>query len=260
MIYLKILKFNFLQFIHYPLELVASLVDEIFKLALFIIFWRIVIEAGGNGSYSLNDLISYMLISKGLSTVTMFLNHKFGSHLRNKIYDGTITNNIMQPVPLIPALYVELWGSRALNNIPAILFLAIGIAMRDETTIYGFLSFGLFAVVAFMIGFAFNLLKGVLAFYFTNVSGIMASIIHTTRVFSGQLIPLDLFPTTLFNIASVLPFAAAIYGPIKALDAVGMGDVISQELIVGAAWAVLLNVILIIWWQKGLKQYEAVGL
>jgi ABC-2 type transport system permease protein len=78
-------------------------------------------------------------------------------------------------------------------------------------------------------------------------------------VFSGYLIPLDLFPPVLRTVAELLPFRYQIGLPVEVMT--GTWDVEHAARLVGIqwAWAVALCGIAFVAWHHGVKRFQAFG-
>lgn len=258
-IYLAILKYNFMEYIRYPFELLSVLIQRVIKISFLLILWKLVLDASGK-SYNLNELLSYFLLADGIAEITMALRTKFGTLLRDSIKSGSISNFLIKPIKLIPAMYATTWGKRSIYNVPGLISISIGIVLNPPRNAESILLFIIFFLIAGSIAFAFNMFEGIMTFYVESPGGIMNSLVHIVRVFSGAMAPLSFFPEKLRVFLSFTPFPAMVYGPINSLGYSTIDNNILNELSIAMSWAIIINILMFYFWKKGIKKYEAYGL
>ena len=78
-------------------------------------------------------------------------------------------------------------------------------------------------------------------------------------VFSGYLVPIELFPPGLQEVAQWLPFHGQIGLPVEVLLGVHTRDVAFQWMVVQAGWILALGAVTTVLWRRGLKRFAAVG-
>jgi ABC-2 type transport system permease protein len=142
----------------------------------------------------------------------------------------------------------------------ALLNLIIGLAVFPPKNLVSIFLFVIFFISAWWISFAYNLFQGTLYFHLTDAGGVRNAINNFIRVFSGEMVPLFLFPFTLGQIVRFTPFPSMVYGPTIALST----SVIDQNVIlnIGIAifWAIFLNIFTYLFWKRSIKNYEAIGI
>lgn len=259
MIYWYILKFNFYRFIHYPFEILAATLNKALVVGFIVLFWRIVL-AELNDPSRLKELATYFLIAEGISGITMIYQQKFGSLLRQSIRSGSISNYLIKPYKVLPAMYAGVWGERSINVIPSLLLIVVGLILTPPSSLIGFILFLYFLLISLSLVYSINLLEGVMTFYVTEPGAIMNSIAHLTRVLSGSYIPLSYFPVRLREVVTFLPFSMMIFTPITILQTERFDKEVLILIIVGMLWSVIFNVVIYYFWRRGIKQYEAIGL
>jgi ABC-2 type transport system permease protein len=116
-------------------------------------------------------------------------------------------------------------------------------------------------LLAFLIGFLFESLVGVLAFWVLEISSFNFIVIMLNYLLSGHMFPLDLVPGVWGEILKWLPFQYLAYFPAmlflkgSTMTPVELWGGIAKQ----AAVAVLLATILQFTYQRGLKRYSAFG-
>jgi ABC-2 type transport system permease protein len=114
-------------------------------------------------------------------------------------------------------------------------------------------------VGAWLVAFLSNIAVGTLCFFMESSLKVMEVWLACLMVFSGYLIPLDLFPPVLRAIAEVLPFRFQIGLPVEVMT--GTYSFEQAAYLVGLqwAWVVALLVISLGAWSFGVKRFQAFG-
>jgi len=127
--------------------------------------------------------------------------------------------------------------------------------------------FGLFQIFLFAISTFLTILSkfyialslGGLGFWFRRVHGFGSLFWNLGGLFSGELIPVDLLPHTLFLISAYLPFRSLAFFPVQII----LGKINSSEIVSGFAvqiiWLAVFIFIAKLLWKKGLSQYDSAG-
>lgn len=194
LLYLQIIKFNFLRYLVYPLEIISSVLKRFGEVFLLIIFWSVYSQSSGINLSSYN-LISYFLIALGVNDIVMAKWGQFGSLIRHQIKDGTLSNEIIKPVNILLLLYAKSLGKSGIKIIFAIIYIIAGLAISSTTNPINYLLFFLLLINAWAIGFAYNILEGSVAFYSPESGNISNTIQNTISLLTGSMIPLSFFPT-----------------------------------------------------------------
>ncbi len=258
-IYLQVIKFNFLRYLTYPLEIVSSLLRNSLRIVFLVIFWTLVLETSNKG-VTLASMMSYFLISSAIGDLLMADNTNFGRTIRKEVQRGRISQSLIKPLDLIPYYYATTIGQMAIKEIFSIFMLIIGLLIAPPKSFTSILLFIAFLIIAFAVAFAYNLFEGALSLVFTEVSGIKNMLHHITRVLSGLMIPLTFFPDALRNIINLTPFPVMIFGPTNALTIDTFDPDVLKSLLIGVFWAALLNILVIKFWNSAFKKYEAIGI
>ena len=119
--------------------------------------------------------------------------------------------------------------------------------------------FALSVVLAWLLSFFVSATIGALAFFFSSSSKIMDAWLAGLFVFSGYLIPVDLFPARLGAVVGWLPFRYQLGLPVELL--VGAHDrsaafwLVLRQLGFVVAGALVMRLV----WRKGLSRFAAYG-
>ena len=116
-------------------------------------------------------------------------------------------------------------------------------------------------VLAFFLGFFFEVTIGLFSFWFLEISSFLFIIMSLNYFLSGHMVPLDLLPAWLRQVLEWLPFQYLAYFPAKVL--LGTPDMTHAKLARGLAfqlgWVVLFIVLSRVLYARGLRRYSAFG-
>lgn len=258
-IYFDIIRFSFLKFFAYPWEIIASVLKRIVEILFLILFWSLIVESSG-GSINTHQIISYFFISMGIRDLVMSHWGAFGGDLGNQIKTGDINKYLMKPIKIIPTLYSLSLGRNGMRTILAGINLLIGIAIFPPKNITSVLLFIIFFICAWWISFAYNLLQGILFFHLTDAGGVRNAINNIVRVFSGEMVPIYLFPPAFGKLINLTPFPSMVYGPSIALNIDSIDKDVLVSIFIAIFWSIALNITSIYLWRMSIKKYEAIGI
>jgi ABC-2 type transport system permease protein len=258
-IYLDIIKFSFLRFFAYPWEIIASVLKRIIEILFLILFWSLVVKSSG-GEINLAQIISYFFLAAGVRDLVMSHWGPFGGEVGWHIKSGDINKYLVKPLNIIPTLYSISFGKNGMRVFLALFNLIVGIIIFPPKNLISVFLFIIFFISAWWISFAYNLFQGTLFFHLTDASGIRNALNNFIRVFSGELVPLYLFPYSLGRIIRFTPFPGLVYGPTMALSTSKIDQDVLLNIAITLFWAVFLNICVNLFWKRSIKNYEAIGI
>jgi viologen exporter family transport system permease protein len=214
------------------------------------------------GNFRLAEMIAYLLlvhISRMFSSMP-----GLAGGIARDIREGSLKKYLLQPIDMIAYLL----SYRAAHKMTYILATALP---------YGLLFFfcrGFFEgwpeplvllaylaslLLAFLIGFFFEVMIGMVGFWFLEVTSFLY-VINTINFFvSGHMFPLDLLPPAWVTILKALPFQYLAYFPATVFLGKVRGEQLLYGLLFQLAW-VLAFCLLARWlYRLGLRRYSAFG-
>ena len=232
---------------------------------LMLIFWSGATAAAGgrifSWSYS-NFATYYLFIALASSMLTAHIEEDVAFEDINK---GNLSQYILKPFPYYTSKFLlELpWrlfqGSLAISGIVIVALFFKNLVSVTSSPIILLLAI-VIAILAFILSFTFKMILGLLAFWFTEISGVMNVNEIIFSIASGTLIPLEFFPNNLRTLFEILPFSYMIYYPIIAflgkLNTTSLLQVILMQLL----WIFIFSLVYKFTWAKGRKTFTAVGL
>ncbi len=255
----RLVWFEAQRFRAYPLEAMASVIERLLLTLLYVVFWLMVGRYSGNkAGLSARSVVSYYLIANGLIP---FFYTGFGvaGQFIKLIKNGELNQLLIRPVNVVVYPWAMRTGKNAVGQALGVVQVFIGFMVAQPVWhTQHYLLLLPVIINMFAINFAFNMLIGTLAFYYTEVKGFQNTAVHICRLLRGELMPLYLLPLSLFHFLQYTPFPASMYhlvGLLQTNHTPTFGQVA-----IGSAWSLALVWLSYKFWTKGLRRYEAIGL
>lgn len=208
------------------------------------------------GGMSISQLMCYTVLSSALSEQLYIY-----TPATTALWEGSIISRFTRPLPVIGELIAETMGkwvpSLVFYSVPVCAVAALlGVPMQPAHVA----DLPLFAVslaLGISLGFAIDLLFSAFSMRIKNACWAALMIREAlTAILSGSLIPFALFPHTVGDILSVLPFASLAGAPLSIY--VGSGDP-ARLILLAAVWNALLWPACILYFRKSKEQMISFG-
>lgn len=235
---------------------------------LTITFLWTAIFAGSDSSriagFTRDEIVAYNLL--------VFISRAFSSMpglsigIAADIREGNIKKYLTQPIDMLGFLFTMRVAHKLVYYLTALLPYAIVLYLCrhffsgwPSTTV--FVAFLLSLVGAFLIGFLFESLIGLLGFWILEVTSITYITMSILFVLSGHMFPLDLLPPNVAEVIKWMPFQYMAYFPAKLFlhgDLWTNGELgFEMSRMLGSI--VVLAVIVMAVYRSGLRRYSAFG-
>ena len=275
--YLKILRVTLVERLHYRADFLISTFFRFLPILTTILLWQAIYngaaaEGGGDGDgsktslsgFSYGEMIAYLLIVN-ISRMFSSMPGLAGGIARD-IREGTLKKYLIQPIDMIRYLVAYRIAHKISYIVSAALpygilfFLCRGyFAGRVPTDAVTWLAYGASLVMAFGIGFNFEVCVGMVGFWFLEVTSLLYIVMTMNFFISGQMLPLDLLPPFWANFLKALPFQYMAYFPAVVFLGKIQGAELAWGLVRQACWCVFFIVLARFLYRRGLKQYGAYG-
>jgi ABC-2 type transport system permease protein len=259
--YKAIVKQYFLGQIQYRVVAYSWLVGKILEPLIYLIIWVTVsnLKNGEINGLTTDYFISYYVVLMIVSQFTFTdLIWRFG----NQINSGDFSNKLILPIHPLHYDIAENIGYK-LFSMPVILLSAILTAMYFKAvfniTVIKIVIFLPIVLLSWLLRLLFEWMVSLSAFWFVNVKGISTFYYVMLLFFSGRVIPLNIFPLYLREIADYLPFRYMISYPIEILLNNYSVSYIIENTFIQTLWLGSVIFILVIVYNLGIKKYTAVG-
>ncbi|AOP34609.1 hypothetical protein A0128_12580 [Leptospira tipperaryensis] len=259
MLYLKVISKAFQRSSTYRLEYFTGVLNAVLYLAILTSVWQSVSGNDLEGGRTRESLILYAVIS---TLIKVSFGRQDGL-VSSKIKNGTIVFDLLKPIRFPLIVFADTIGVSIYHllsrSLPLLILAYTVLDLRFFPQITSLLSFVCVYTLAFFIFFLIGFMISSLSFYFTEVFSFFLLYFALITLFSGAVIPLDLFPEFLRNISSWLPFAYLYYYPTQVLTSqpIGMefGELIARYFLMIGILTISASAIYL----SGLKRLELAG-
>ena len=231
-----------------------------------ILLWKSVYSSSEQESlsgFSFKQVIAYLLL---VNISRMFSSMPgLATNLARDVREGSIKKYLLQPIDLIGYLISYRIAHKAAyistSLVPYIILFGSCASFFDTfPTPVGCAYFVLSLMLAFVIGFYFEVCLGMLSFWILEVTSLLYVVTTLSFFLSGHLIPLDLLDTTgWLDVLKNLPFAYLAYFP----AAIFLQKISDEELLlrffIGVLWALFFFLLSRVILYFGLRKYSAYG-
>ncbi|MFF5427256.1 MULTISPECIES: ABC transporter permease [unclassified Streptomyces] len=191
--------------------------NSVFGLVLSYTYIALWDERPRLGGYSVDDALAYVWIGQALLTVCGLMGGGFETELMERVRTGDIAVDLHRPADL------QAWWLAANAGRCAFQLLGrgaapmvIGVLVFDFTLPDGpgrWAAFLLSVALGSLVGFAIWYLVAMSAFWLLDGQGVAQAAWLCGMFFSGMLLPLNVFPGALGDLARVLPWASLLQVP-----------------------------------------------
>jgi ABC-2 type transport system permease protein len=194
---------------------------------------------------SLEQMVTYGVLSMAVEN----LFYSFGVHyyISRQVRSGAIDVDLLKPLDfhfhMLARSVGEMLFRLFIMIIPAILcgYLFFGL-QPPVTSLAGFL-FAATLLIGYLISFHLEFLLGMVSLVTLEIHSIDWAFDALKRVFSGQFVPLWLFPGVLGTLAALLPFGSLLATPLSIYTGVLSGNAIVPAISLQLFWLVALALI-----------------
>lgn len=259
--YLAVFKITWQNVFEYRIEFFGHALANIMILLVMYFVWSAIFkEKVFFGGYTFSSMMTYLIVTKFLHFVNR---QNIGRIIAEEIKNGSLSIYLTKPTNYLFWQVSRFLSMRIFDGLVNLIIFLILIfifpRVIDLPTVLNFLTFVLFIGVSLIINFFINLLIAVSAFFITDIRLFRTTAGIIFDFLGGSLIPIDLIPPFLRGISQVLPFQFSLYFPAKIYQGSLAPRTITEGILLCFSWLIIFFVIARFFWQKGLKNYEAVG-
>ena len=260
-IYKRFWQTNWAQQWQYRANLLMYLAYWVVSPIVYLAVWTTIATANGSvNGMTAGDFAAYYLTLLTVDIVTSAITiHLLGY----KIQDGTISNELLQPVhPVLTNTLMNTVAFKALQLFVFVPMWLVLVALFQPAFTFTPASI-IVAIPAMIFGFLLNFLMDglitLIAFWTTRVWAIHQFNFAVSQLLNGAFVPLSLMPLWAQNLAQVLPYQLWLYFPIQLLLNKLSPEQIALNYGLQIVWLVILYVVFTRVWRAAIKRFSAVG-
>jgi ABC-2 type transport system permease protein len=222
--------------------------------------WRAVIGEGGVNGISLEQMITYSILSTLI--YALLLTHISGK-VDASLKSGSIASDLIRPLSYQLYLFADGLGGVFYQLlfvvVPSFLISWLVFGIQPPASFEHFAAFVISLLLALILSFLFGYLVSLIAFWFLTHFALDWTLSAFLIVFSGSFLPLWFFPEPWASIAQSLPFQFLGYVP----AAIYLGQIpqysVVSTLLVGFGWALVLFGFVQWLWSRAIRRLVVQG-
>lgn len=236
---------------------------SLFHLAVVFILWGAAFAHSPSiGGFSFAQTLTYFLVMLVMQFFVGAFNEDY--QISEDIRNGLINQFLLKPINYFLYRFSIFAAARLVTGLLILIPLVIAVPLLHEylslphdlwRVALGLPAMAMSALIQFSIAYCF----GLLTFWFLDIQGFVILSMAIESLLGGQMFPLDLMPTWIYNTAKFLPFYYQTYFP----TAIFTGRIDFAPSLQGLAiqlfWVVVLLAVNQLLWTRGLRRHTAVG-
>lgn len=227
---------------------------------IMIAFFGAVTRDGAIGRYHEPQIVAYFLATFIIRSLTAsWISWQINLDIR----DGTLGSRLLLPVHPLVAYAAESIGGMPVRALGSVVIAGIMLALLGPSAVAHdpviWILWCVSVAAAWLLSLLVSVTIGGLAFFVDSSAKVMDAWLAGLFVFSGYLIPVDLFPPRLRAVVDWLPFRYQIGLPVELM--VGAHDRASAVGLVGRQllFVVVLALVTFAVWRRGVARFAAYG-
>jgi ABC-2 type transport system permease protein len=256
--YPQLLKTGFAGAVAYRTEFLIWMFSTNMPLVMLAL-WSAVARGGPVGPYSQQGFTAYYI-------ATLLVRLLTGSwvvwEMTMEIRQGTLALRLLRPIHPLIAYSAENLAAvplRGVIAIPVVGILLYGARAQLASSAGSWILLPFALLGSWLLTFLVMALIGTLGLWLESAASLFEAWLGISAILSGYLVPLDLFPARVRDIALALPFRFTLSYPVELV--LGRHSFADSLALLGAQWlyCALLLLATHFVWRAGLRRYAAYG-
>jgi ABC-2 type transport system permease protein len=215
------------------------------------------------GGFDLKQTLTYFVVLLVLQFFISAMNEDY--EISEDIRNGLINQFLLKPINYFVYRLSIFLSARLVSGALALVPLLLVLPLLADKLVLPNLGWNIAAAVpallmSMLIQFTIAYCFGMLTFWFLEIQSFIILSLAIETVLGGQIFPLDLFPSWLYNLSSWLPYYYQMYFPAALLTGRITDPMFALKgLGIQLFWVVALLAIAQLLWARGLRRHTAVG-
>ena len=227
---------------------------------IMLVLWHAVAAEAPVGRFGEREFTAYFLTTL---VVRLLTGAWVVWEINNEVRSGALAMRLLRPVHPFVAYATEnlaAWPLRLAMVVPiiAVLFWVLGPSFLSGDPLQ-WLLFPVAIAGAWLLTFSAMLVIGSLSLFWHSSFGVFEVWMTLYFVFSGYIVPLELFPPHLAAIVDVLPFRYLISFPVETVLGLVPFATSIEYMLRQWAFIALFGTAALMLWRAGVRRYEAFG-
>lgn len=262
--YKSIFRMGLQEAMEYRFDFIMTLISMIFPVVTSICLWMAVnqnTDTISTTGYTYPQLLLYTILAALMSKL---ITSGFENEINEDIKMGGLNKYLVKPISYMKYRYYAFMGNKLPSLILFLILTVLSIAYFSiryglSTDVITFFLFLLTLLLAISLRFLLFFCVAMWSFWFAEASGMFGTIRVVIWVISGGIFPLSIFGTSIESISKILPFQYLTQFSVDTISGRLLLAEIIQGLGIQCFWLLILGIVANALWNKGLKNYVAIG-
>lgn len=258
--YLAYFKKSFLNRSAYRFDHLMSILSTCLRM---FIFWEIYKALYGGrqevDGITMSMVTTNFILSMGLDAA-FYINDYF---LPDKIWNGSITTELLRPMSFKGRMVAENLGNAAFNLVfrflPALIVAAFVIGLQPPASVGMLGLFMVSALLGYGVLWTISFVVQVTVFWLMNVWSLMTIKNVFVNVLSGTMIPLWFMPEWMAGVLKFTPFSSIYFTPVQIYLGQLTFTEIAEKCVVQVIWIIIIYCFGDLLWRLGQKKLVVQG-
>ncbi|UQS85953.1 ABC-2 family transporter protein (plasmid) [Nicoliella spurrieriana] len=244
--------------IQYRGALILNILFGVIPLIGYIILWNSIYNTKNTfGGFTENQMITYYLISR---IMIICITPDFQWEMNSDIRNGDIIKFLVMPISYFFYRFSSHLADvliKLLMTIPVILIVYLFMFKRLFFSSWScVLMFVIFLSIAIILSFLSFYLIMIASFFIVEIASLSYTFDMIVQFLSGAILPISIFPNSIYNIIQYTPFPYIAYFPLKVfLKPLPSFEYITA-FIISIIWIFIFLILIRLFWLLGLKRFE----
>ncbi len=254
-----LLRIGFAEALAYRAELLVWVLSTTMPLIMMAL-WTAVAREAPIGNYGTEGFIGYFL---AVFVVRQMTGAWAAWQINFEVRQGTLAMRLLRPISPLWSYAAENLGAFPMRLLIAVPVTLLSVSLVGQKAVpehwWGWPMLLCALLGGWLITFLANVTIGTMALYMESSQKLMDVWLVLFFVFSGYMLPVDLFPPALRTLAEWLPFRYQISAPVQLMTNVfGWQDAL-WLLARQWTWVLVLGLLAVTLWRRALRRFAAFG-
>lgn len=242
----------------YKWNVLARFFVPLFQMLIALFVWQAIYKTQHHtiSGYSLQKMSTYIVVS-ALISVLASIQHSY--RLTQLVRSGNLSYVLVRPYHYTLESLATFLGNKVVEVMLFAILLVLLVSSRVITLAGLSLLSGILLLSNFVMLFFLVCCIGDLSFRLIQMWPLRPLFSSLANLLGGALFPLDVLPTSLYNILQWNPFALLFFVNTKLLLSSLPPDQLLRYLAASVGWMIMFGVIHVWLWKIGLRRYESMG-
>jgi len=267
--YFSILRINWIHALEYRANALIGLFAILSGLFIEYQIWTLIFSSsdttniamkGSNSTYTFEQLIIFIF----LSIIVGQLKSSWitSSQMIMEIRQGLISKYLIRPISYFWYYLMMFIGINSLYYIVYSILIVVFVFLFPSMIFnldYSFLGFIISLFLSIYLSYCIYFIMVCFAFWFGEVRSIVVAYNLGMIMISGQYIPIRLFPENFLSVLSWTPVPYLVDLPVSIATGLLPFNVWKTDILYAFIWCFILTIISLLFYNNGIKKYEAFG-